>query len=300
MTMLLDLARAARSSGLRVVEVDGWQTRTRKSGKMRAGAPMGVMVHHTATSAKAAGNYPTLNVILNGHGGLSGPLANLGLGRDGTVYVTAAGAANHAGTVDSPRAQNNVCIGIEAEHPGVGPWTDTQYDAYVTLCAALVKWYRGDISNVRGHKEAAMPRGRKTDPNFDMGKFRAAVAVKIAAPALGPAGLISAAVNTAGRLTATPAPVSEDGYYGARTHDAFMWLVDGDRLAAFTRDNVRDVQTWAGRERTGIFTRGDILAIQAKVSARQDGDWIRSTSYVSNTTLGLQRVINKRIRETTR
>ena len=30
MTMLLDLARAARSSGLRVVEVDGWQTRTRK------------------------------------------------------------------------------------------------------------------------------------------------------------------------------------------------------------------------------------------------------------------------------
>ena len=123
--------------------------------------------------------------------------------------------------------------------------------------------------------------------------------VKVAAPVLGPAGLISAAVNTAGRLTATPAPVSEDGYYGARTHDAFMWLVDGDRLAAFTRDNVRDVQTWVGRERTGIFTRGDILAIQAKVSARQDGDWIRSTSYVSNTTLGLQRVINKRISERT-
>ena len=38
----------------------------------------------------------------------------------------------------------------------------------------------------------------------------------------------------------------------------------------------------------------------ASEDARVDGDWIRSTSYVSNTTLGLQRVINKRIRETTR
>ena len=54
----------------------------RRSGAMRADAPMSVMVHHTATSAKAKGDYPTLNVILHGHGSLSGPLANLGLGAD--------------------------------------------------------------------------------------------------------------------------------------------------------------------------------------------------------------------------
>ena len=301
-TMLTDLAAAARSSGLRVVEVTGWQKRTRKSGAMSAGAPQSVLVHHTATSAKAKGNYPTLNVILHGHGGLPGPLANLGLGRDGTVYVTAAGAANHAGLTDHARFGNSRSIGIEAEHPGVGEWPQQQYDAYVALCAALVKWYGGSVSNVRGHKEAAINskgrKGRKTDPNFDMARFRRDVTAKLAAGArVGPAGMIGAAYTAASRITGTPLPVAEDGYYGPATHDGFMWLVSGDRLAAFTRDNVRDVQTWVGRERTGVFSRDDIRAVQRKVSARVDGDWIRSTSYVSNTTLGLQRLLNKRIRD---
>ena len=81
MTMLTDLAIAARKSGLRVVEVEGWKTRGRSS--MAWGAPSGILVHHTATSSKAQGNYPTLNVILRGHGSLPGPLSQLGLGRDG-------------------------------------------------------------------------------------------------------------------------------------------------------------------------------------------------------------------------
>lgn len=94
-----------------------------------------------------------------------------------------------------------------------------------------------------------------------------------------------------------PARISEDGLYGSVTHDAFMWVVHGDRTVGFTRDNVRDVQTWVSRPRTGVFSRDDIRAVQAKVSAVQDGAWIRSTSYVSNTTLGVQRFINKRIAE---
>ena len=293
MTMLTDLAVAARKSGLRVVEVEGWKTRGRAA--MAGGAPKGILVHHTATSAKAAGNYPTLNVIIRGHGKLPGPLSQLGLGRDGTVYVIAAGRCNHAGATDLTLSANSYAIGIEAEHSGVGPWPTEQYLAYVALVAALAKHYAIPVSAVRGHKEAAVPYGRKNDPNFSMPTFRDDVTKAL------DSGNVPSTLPTPPRdpnygHRGTPRPVKDDGLYGPRTHDAFMWLVDGDRLVGMTRDNVRDIQTWVGRPRTGLFNRDDILTLQRRVSAVQDGAWRRDVSYVSNTTVGLQRTMNKAIK----
>lgn len=295
MTMLTDLAIAARKSGLRVVEVEGWKTRGRSP--MAGGAPSGILVHHTATSSRAPGNYPTLNVILRGHGSLPGPLSQLGLGRDGTVYVIAAGRCNHAGKTDRTSSGNSYAIGIEAEHSGVGPWPNEQYEAYVALVAALSKHYGIPVSEVRGHKEAAVPYGRKNDPNFSMPAFRNDVTKALAA------GNVPSTIPTPPRdprygHRGVPAPLKDDGLYGARTHGAFMWLVNGDRLVGMTRDNVRDVQTWVGRPRTGRFDRADILALQKRVSAVQDGAWRRDAAYVSNTTVGLQRTINKAIKAT--
>lgn len=174
--MLTDLADAARKSGLNVVEVAGWRT--------RGHGPMvdvrTIVVHHTATNAGVPGNYPSMRIVRDGRSDLSGPLAQLGLGRDGTVYVIAAGLSYHAGQVRESDYGNAHAIGVEAEHPGVGVWPNRQYDAYVRLCAALVNHYDLSVGDVLGHKEVCAPAGRKTDPNFPMAPFRAEIATVLA------------------------------------------------------------------------------------------------------------------------
>jgi hypothetical protein len=176
--MLTDLADAARKSGLPVVEVDGW----RKRGHGQLVGVRTIVAHHTATAASAKGDYPSLRVVRDGRSDLAGPLANLGLGRDGTAYVIAAGLAYHAGKVREPDYGNAYSIGIEAEHPGIGVWPNRQYDAYVQLCAALVEHYDLTVGDVLGHKEVCAPVGRKSDPNFPMDLFRAEVAAATRKP----------------------------------------------------------------------------------------------------------------------
>ena len=176
MARLLYLADACRKSGLKVVEVAGWKTRGSASYNPTGGA---IIVHHTATSAKASGDYPSLGIVRDGRAGLPGPLSQLGLGRSGTVYVIASGRANHAGNSVYAAQTNSRSIGIEAEHSGQGAWTSLQYDAYVRLVAALCQHYGKPVSAVYGHKESATPRGRKVDPNFSMDKFRADVTARI-------------------------------------------------------------------------------------------------------------------------
>ena len=174
---ILDVADVLRQAGLAVYEVPGWRERGYRTSTTPDGALRGLtggLVHHTATPATAPGDYPTLGTIIKGRSDVPGPLAQLGLGRDGTWYVIASGRANHSGAVDDSRYSNPVCIGVEAEHPGgTAPWPPEQYAAYVAGCAALARAYG---ITWRGHKEAAIPRGRKPDPNFDMNRFRADVA----------------------------------------------------------------------------------------------------------------------------
>lgn len=174
MTYYTGLARVLRDAGLKVVEVDGWKTR----GHGGMGAIQGILAHHTAGphQSQTSSNYPSLGVVRDGRAGLPGPLAQLGIGFDGTWYVIAAGRAWHAGTVDDAKYGNNHALGIEAENPGDGSaWPQAQYDSYVRGVAALIAEWNGKI-RVRGHKEAAIPHGRKIDPTFNMAQFRADVA----------------------------------------------------------------------------------------------------------------------------
>jgi len=176
--MLTDLADAVRSSGLPVVEVDGWRTRaaTDNAGNRELVAMQTIVAHHTATPLTVPGDYPTLATVRDGRSDLPpGPLAQLGLGRSGTVYVIAAGLCWHAGATFEESQDNWHAIGIEAEHDGISPWPPDLLDAYARLCAALCRHYGLGISRVMGHKEIASPAGRKTDPNFDMTAFRARV-----------------------------------------------------------------------------------------------------------------------------
>lgn len=163
-----NLASVARAAGLTVSEVDGWQTR----GHGGLDKVKTIVCHHTA--GPHAGNAPSLNVVTNGRTGLSGPLSNFVLGRDGTVYVVAAGLCYHAGAVRDTSYANAFSLGIEAENTGLAddPWPEVQVDAYARLCAALVLEFDLTVGRVLGHKEVCYPPGRKIDPTLDMDNLR--------------------------------------------------------------------------------------------------------------------------------
>lgn len=163
------IERAVKNAGVEYKKVSGWASR----GHGTMGSITSVVCHHTA--GPASGNSPSLNVVAYGRPGLSGPLSQLFLARDGTVYLVAAGVSYHAGRVKSSLYSNSHAIGIEAEATGVTSWPDHQIDAYAKLCKALIKEFGLSTSRVVGHKEACSPSGRKIDPNFSMSDFRAKV-----------------------------------------------------------------------------------------------------------------------------
>ena len=176
------LSTVLQNAGLKVAEVPGWQNRGRPA---PLGIIKGVICHHTAGSKN--GNMPSLNVIINGRSDLPGPLAQLGLGRDGTFYIIAAGRCNHAGNGiwKGETNGNSSFIGIEAENTGgfknppgpkdppLDPWPVAQLNAYYRGVAAILSHVGASSNMCCGHKEYALPRGRKPDPHtLDMDQFR--------------------------------------------------------------------------------------------------------------------------------
>ncbi|MCK2242311.1 MULTISPECIES: N-acetylmuramoyl-L-alanine amidase [unclassified Crossiella] len=168
---------ALRAAGLRVVEIPGWTTR----GHGNVADIRGVMLHHTA--GPPGGVFPSRGVLINGRKGLPGPIANLGLDRDGTWHLVAAGQAWHAGNGYAPwcgRNNGNAhTIGIEAESTGGGDWTRAQLASYPRGVAALLARLRLPASRAIAHREWALPPGRKVDPARwpgDLPGFRATVA----------------------------------------------------------------------------------------------------------------------------
>lgn len=174
------MADVLRAAGLKVVEEDGWKNR----GKGEFGIAKAVLCHHTA--GPKTGTNPSLTTVIKGRTGLSGPLCNLYLGRDGVWHTVAAGFANHAGKgkYAGITSGNTQMIGIEAENTGLpndSPWPPVQVDSYARGCAALLKKVGLGAEMCLGHKEWAP--GRKPDPSFSMFEFRKQVAHFMEAPA---------------------------------------------------------------------------------------------------------------------
>ena len=172
LTWLPDVLHGA---GLKVSLVPGWETR----GQDNIGRILGVICHYTAT-ADTSRNMPTLDLLMKGRPDLAGPLCQLGLGRDGTYYVVASGRANHAGAGEwnGITTGNSSFVGIEAENSGRSsdPWPDIQLDAYHRGVAAILRHVGRAAASCCGHREFALPSGRKRDPNLDMDDFRLRVA----------------------------------------------------------------------------------------------------------------------------
>lgn len=183
------LAGVLRDADLTVVEQPGWQSR----GRGEMGPVRGVLGHHTAGAR--SGNAPSLGLVQNGRPDLPGPLSQLVLGRDGTFFVVAAGRCNHAGQGlwQGVTAGNSSFIGIEAENMGTeaDPWPEAQVEVYARGVAAILRHVGVPVAMCAGHKEYALPRGRKVDPSFDMSAFRLRVASYMALPDATASGLNS-------------------------------------------------------------------------------------------------------------
>lgn len=242
------LADVLRDAGLKVAEQPGWQDR----GRGPMSTVSGVICHHTATAAP--GIMPSLKLVTQGRSDLAGPLCHLGLGRDGTWFVVAAGRANHAGggswkgVIDG----NSTFIGVEAENAGTGkePWPDVQMDAYRRGVAAILKKLGADASMCCGHKEYA-PK-RKIDPNFDMDEFRAGVAAIMAggAPVRPPIPaaddkarptLRRGASGDAVKIVQAKVGVADDGSFGPATEAAVR---EFQRKHGLVPDGIVGPGTW--------------------------------------------------------
>jgi peptidoglycan hydrolase-like protein with peptidoglycan-binding domain len=247
-TVLLD-------AGLKVAEQPDWRTR----GRGDVGLIEGVICHHTA--GPKTGNMPSLGVVTNGRPDLAGPLSQLCLGRDGTFYVVAAGRANHAGIGNwqGVTTGNSSFIGIEAENtglidgPNADPWPDVQLDAYRRGVAAILDKIGTNAIMCCGHKEYALPVGRKRDPTFEMGDFRLQVAAIMAGAA--PLPSVIPAVDSDHRptlrrggegdlveLVQTRMGVSATGTFDGRT-EATLRQFQRDR--GLVPDGIVGPRTWA-------------------------------------------------------
>ncbi|WP_224360811.1 peptidoglycan recognition protein family protein [Hyalangium versicolor] len=133
-----------------------------------------IVIHHTASN--------------NGAGDLAhmrDPKAEVSahymVDRDGKIYqlVNDSKRAWHAGKAELhgvPTDVNGRSIGIEIVNDGSGKtaFTEAQYKSLTQLVGFLKQEYKVPMNNIVGHKDVAVPKGRKSDPasNFDWTRLR--------------------------------------------------------------------------------------------------------------------------------
>lgn len=253
------LPEVLQTAGLKVAEQPGWTTR----GQGEMGTVRGVICHHTASLGE--GVMPSLHSLTNGvrrkdGSFLEGPLAQLGLGRDGTFFIIAAGRANHAGKGSwrGITTGNSSFIGIEAENRG-GPddkWPDVQMDAYCRGVAALLRRIGADVDMCCAHKEYA-PVRKPFDPRFDMDEFRRQVraimsgtgAVRPLIPAVDDKNrptLRRGAHGDEVKLIQEKLKCEVDGIFGAVTEAEVRKL---QRKSSLVDDGIVGPKTWAELDR---------------------------------------------------
>ncbi|MNR86908.1 1,6-anhydro-N-acetylmuramyl-L-alanine amidase AmpD [compost metagenome] len=189
-----------------------------------------IVLHHTASggTAQNIGKFfqnPAAQVS-----------AHYTVGKDGAIVQSVPDSKRswHAGTsaFKGKNDVNDFSIGIEIVNLGNGsdPYTAAQYDALIDLVAYLVQAHGVPMDRITGHKDIALPRGRKNDPsaNFDWGRVRRGVEAKINGKSATPA--------PAPKPTPTPAPTTgAGGTYAVR---------QGDTLSKIAQAQLGSANRW--------------------------------------------------------
>ena len=171
LTWLPDVLRKA---GLTVHEQPGWETRGSSEYN-----PRGIICHETRGSLTST-DAGEIGVLLNGSRTAPPPIAQLYLSRSGEWWVIASGRCNHVLTGWAGPFKglgNRSLLGIEAQHSKDERWTATQYDSYVRGVAAIRRHTGWAVAGHKEHQPGGYPghTSIKTDPGFDMGRFRSDV-----------------------------------------------------------------------------------------------------------------------------
>jgi len=147
---LHDMDQALAAHGIPYVEEPNWRTTGRPASDFQFN-PQGVLCHHTASPAGTS-DRTDINVIQAGNSSAPGPISQLYIGRSGTLYLIAAGRANHGGKGIRPgwdsscQDMNELLLGIEGGNNGVGEhWSDAQTTIYGQVVNALCEWYGWEI-----------------------------------------------------------------------------------------------------------------------------------------------------------
>jgi len=204
------LLEVLRAEGLKVVEHSGWRTHNR-AGHGPWGPVNGVMIHHTVSTGTAN----SVRICYDGYDSLPGPLCHGVIAKDGTVHLTSAGRANHAGGGDpnvlqaviderynsAPPAPhqhqgsigavdgNAHFYGFECVNLGDGkdPWPAEQVTAITKVSAAICRAHGWSAKSVIGHSEWSDWKNDPKGPGMpSMPSLRTEVQARLARPA--PAG----------------------------------------------------------------------------------------------------------------
>jgi hypothetical protein len=229
------IADRLRAQGVRVTEVDGWQTRGSSSF-----TPRGSVNHHTAGGAN--GTCPSLNTCIYGRSDLPGPLCNVLQSReDGApdiAYVIAAGRANHAGEGGYGGLSGNSSVyGLEIEHTGTSSISEGRRQTAAAIHAAMIRGAVGgpDPNAVCQHSEWTSRKidlATEVDPDGFRGRVRDALAG--GGGGGGPEepftmGQYEDIIDRLGRIEATMAqrPVAIQGVEQGPAQHKGVWLSDG-------------------------------------------------------------------------
>ncbi len=190
-TLPASLIAHLRAAGLTVIVISGWLDRERPG----SFNPVGILNHHTGASASGWTLIKELAyakwMFLVGRPDLPAPLCQIALGRSGTVYIGAAGRANHAGVAKRSGSVaagdgNALYYGIEWMLSGTEAIPADMMESGVTLNAVISEKTTGNsVNTISAHYQTSVTgKWDIGDPNgvafngskvLDMDKFRRSV-----------------------------------------------------------------------------------------------------------------------------
>lgn len=155
------LADELREAGLKVKEVEGWKNRGRPASTGHFNPNGCSTVHHTGSKSSSTSPYPSLTTLIQGRSDLPGPLSQIAVGYDGTVFVIAAGRCNHAGSVGKSGVPgmplgadgNALSIGNEVMTDGTQKMPAVQIEAIAKAHAVVTKHFNKTAERVHRHAD---------------------------------------------------------------------------------------------------------------------------------------------------